>query len=257
MRLIRSLAIGSLAGGMLLTVEVAHAWDDELRESETFFGAEFASDQDFVQYELLIRTMLAEAFADNVRTRMVALPALSTEWVVGLRVREQGEWEVFVLKPTISARSYGVREDARKELVQKRASPGASATETREIEAQLRDIERGLPQDPRSVPIERCVVPLSDAVAARVQASWIATLRGAVKRDAPPFPYVRVIGDGWSYHFSQDGNPPLAAEVSNPEAEWPSGKLAALGTALRAYCQHPNRSTERQVLSAAASALPR
>lgn len=253
---IRNMIVGAFALVVLASAP-CRALDDELRESSSVFRIEPGDDAEgrrlLQRFEQLIRLVLSEAYAHKVRSRVIAVPTLSTEWVVALRIDETGQWELFNLTPRRSTKLYLLLDDLRRELDRKRAVSETPDSEIRKLEADIRSLEADLPKDPRNIPIDRCVVRVSEDFAQRIQGAWTGVLRGAIRRDAPESPVVRVIADGTTYHFWQFANPPLAAGVRNPESVWRSGRLAQLGGDLRAYCLRPDRAGEQRILAAAAA----
>jgi len=189
-------------------------------------------------YRQVIRTVLHEGYADDVRLRMLIL-STSGENLVG--VRERGSvFEVFVLRPNVELFWYETLRALKDGSYDGRAFGLSPADEA----AMARDLEARLPGDIRNVGVDRCAAPVRAGLARDLIDAWARVLRLA-SRSRPSDG--RIVMDGASFHFWVRSDDVLSGHVHAPDTKWPSGRLTSVGAGMWKYCRQPSAENQQDI----------
>jgi|GEM_PF-6456501 hypothetical protein len=191
---------------------------------------EFDQREDQAYYRQVIRTVLHEGYADDVRARML-VTSVSGETLVGVRLRADS-FEIFFLRPEVQLFWY----DNLQQLKQGTYRGGAAGVSPEQQAAMVKDLESALPRDVRQVRVERCVTSIEERLGQNLIAAWIRVL-GRANRSPPTDD--RLVLDGASFHFWVRREAILAGHVNSPDARWPSKHLASIGSQMYMYCRKP------------------
>ncbi|MCB2088255.1 MAG: hypothetical protein H6918_06885 [Sphingomonadaceae bacterium] len=197
-------------------------------------------------YSALLRTAFDDAYADSAILNGTIIPSFTVEKSVALHER-RGRYRIEVLAPQehlwryILAGMYGNGSVRRVDI------PPDEAEKARQQE--IREIMRGLPRDPRDVPLRRCSRRISGETAQLLMRAWQSGLV-----DIRPFEkgeITAIIMDGTSYEFwAADAEGSKRGSIYAP-TYGKSDRLAKLLRSMAEFCERRGKeSTVAQLASA-------
>jgi hypothetical protein len=185
------------------------------------------------EYDALLRHVLADGFAPDVRLRALLVPSFTTEAVVALKETPAG-YRLIAIEPEKQIWNYELIELMRRGNIRVGSGPGRND----KTEAEIDKLQAELPSKITDLPLRRCDVPLDSAFAADLIAIWRKMLGDVRANDRPS------IGlDGETDHFAlRDGDHELTAKVWSPKESSEAGRFVALTYALRDACRAPTKA---------------
>lgn len=195
-------------------------------------------------YDRITRLVMAEVFAPDVTVRFVVADPRGADYALGIR-RRGGKAEILGLRAPEALFSYAEIDDARHK--------GASA---RDVAGWIDMLKPGH-DDPKDVVPDRCALPVSNALAHRIEAIWDAVLagtrpdpaprwpkpqKGAPEKDAPKKDAPKIgiyagpstAGEGTEYEFSNRAG--AAGTIYSPRAEGALQDVIALAGRMDRLC---------------------
>jgi len=177
-------------------------------------------------YHDMILTVLKDAFAEDVRARLIAMPSYSPEYALGLKERD-GDWSIFHFQSEVQLWSYEnlrMLRDIPADLMPSQA--GA-------INDAIAGYEAGLPADYHDVGTgAACETQIPAALGEDLLDLWTALLLGTRYGDIP-----NLGRDGTDYHFSMTAEHGLmAGKAWEPAPESATGAMVSITETMRNLC---------------------
>jgi hypothetical protein len=203
--------------------------EDHLEPEGSVLGGSASS----LDYDIMLRDLLHDAYDSSVVLRMVGLPPFTPEYAVGLRsLKPFGEgapYRIFVLTPNAQIWTYHNIAALKSGDVRV-----VSDTNNAARDKQIAELQSSVPANPRDLKIGHCEIALSEALGNRIASVWRKMLMNT--RYAAQFAGG---SDGIGLHFSMfvRGRGTLAGELVASRRNSATGTLAALANAMRDVCE--------------------
>jgi hypothetical protein len=177
-------------------------------------------------YHEMIITVLEDAFAEDVRARLIAMPSFSPEYALGLKETD-GAWSIFHFQSEVQLWSYEnlrMLRDFPADLMPSQAAA---------IDEAIAGYDAELPDDYHDVGTgAACETPIPAALGEDLLALWTALLLETRYGDIP-----NLGRDGTDYHFSmRRGGRLMAGKVWEPAPESAPGAMVSITETMRNLC---------------------
>jgi hypothetical protein len=198
------------------------------------------------RYQADIRSAFREAFAGDVRARVVFLPSFALEEAIGLRERN-GTYELFALAATQQIWGYSTARMLRS------GEEGLTDDDGKNLgPAEAARIDANLPPKPEDLPLQRCAVALDAAPAEAILGAWRVMLDQVQPTDGPELGL-----DGNTYIFAMPApGGERSGEAWSPRKGSHVYRLTELATAMRSYCRAPEARGLRTLIALAGRVAP-
>ena len=194
-------------------------------------------------YRELVRRVLGEAFAPDVKARVIVEPSFQPELAIGLRQRG-ASFELFSIRPTKHIWNFQLLDMMKTGKIQ---TLGPSS---RNQEAEIKKLEAGLPNNPEQIPLKRCKVSVEQSIAKTILSAWSHMLQNIAPDDEAPFGL-----DGESYYFSMPvSDRELMGQTWSPRQGSRADKFVRMSFAMRDFCQS-QRDSDLQTISSLAKQI--
>jgi hypothetical protein len=176
-------------------------------------------------YEMVL-ALMGQAYTPDVRVRVIAMPADSPEYAIGVREKD-GAYSIFHLALKTNIWKYETLKDVKDlDLADVARSLGP------DIANAIAEMKASVPADFRDVETVSCETPVDAALGARIVDLWHRMLlrtRFAPSRDLGPA--------GTDYHFSMRGTgQSLSGKAWEPPPESEAGRFVGITRTMRDVC---------------------
>jgi hypothetical protein len=173
----------------------------------------------------MVRSVLKDVYRPDIRLRTIVEPSFQPEFAVALE-GAPGHFAIVAIRPEKQVWSYVILGMIKRGEV---GYLGPNGEDQREDT--IRQLEAGLPPDPAALRLDRCTVPVTNALAADLIAAWERMLRD-VRTDS------RLGLDGTTFHFSMETDTTsLVGKIWSPDRGSRTEKLVTVVLEMQAYCQ--------------------
>lgn len=166
-----------------------------------------------------------EAFSDDVIARVYVTGSLGRpDEAIGLHRAAGNKYAINTWRMREGLAGYYERHPA----------DGGTIKIDPEGKLELSGAKLQFPQAPKDMPLDRCTLPIDDALAGTVISDWRRMLM-EVRQGYPR----RLGADGAIYHFSmQERAISMAGQIWSPQSDTRPGMLLDLASAMRDACNH-------------------
>ncbi len=187
-------------------------------------GSEFVA-----RYQDMVRTVLHEAFDNDIKARLIVEPSFEAESAVAIR-NDGDAWRIVTLAPSVDLWAYiGAQEEAATEDECRKAGRANCA------EPEADKLRASLPPSHHDVKVARCEIAIDPALGAGLLSLWQAMLLRT--RFTRPGEDGALITDGTLYYFSAFGESDfLAGSAHSPDSDSTPGALVAIADTMAKYC---------------------
>ncbi len=211
----------------LLTGSPLSATEHFVPEDSQFTRADLpAQATSLAPYHEMVITVLRDAFADDVRARVIGSPSFTPEYALGIRERA-GAYSIFHMQSNAQLWSY---ENLR---MLRELPAGYAPGHESEIADAIAEYESELPVDYHQVEtVARCEAAISPELGERLLGLWEAMLLETHYGETPS------LGpDGTDYHFSMTSHGRLlAGKVWDPVPASKTGAMVSITETMRNLC---------------------
>ena len=188
-------------------------------------------------YYAMVISALKDAFAPDVRARVIAMPSFTPEYAVGIK-EDDGAFAIFHLALDAQMWRYDMLRSLRE------VPPEVLPEDERgRLNEAIGDLQGSLPQDFRDVGVARCEIAIDPDLGRALLRIWSGMLLRTHYGNAG-----RLGPDGTDYHFSMAGDLQyLAGKVWNPPAESETGRFIRLADTMKSLCVTGDRNLLAQL----------
>jgi len=177
-------------------------------------------------YYTTVVTVLEDAFAPDVRARVIAMPSFTPEYAVGIKVNGD-RYTIFHIGLDTQLWHYETLKSL--EEVNPALLGDSAAKSLNDTLAELRD---NLPADFRDVGTKACEFEIAPAIGGTIMAIWNTMLLQTRYAETGNFGR-----DGTDYHFSMvGGGQLLAGKVWEPPPDSKTGRLVSIAETMKNLC---------------------
>jgi hypothetical protein len=215
------------------------AQDHLVPESSVIGGSEFSPD-----YQSVVQAVLHEAYADDVKVRLIVEPSFSPEAAIGLK-EDNGNYRIFTLAPAVQL--WGYESLRMMKGGEERLVSNGNSKDSQPPDNDIAALKAYLPADVHDVKVKRCEADIDPALGARIVEVWKAMLldtryaRGPEYVKGPDGKMQQVVAevmDGTLFHFSMFGGLDfLAGQAHSPFEGTKPAQLVNIADMMDQFCQ--------------------
>ena len=188
-------------------------------------------------YHAMIIEVLAGAFEQDVRARLVAMPSFTPEYAVGLK-EANGSYKVFHLASMSQLWSY---ENLR--MLRELEASGALPQQQEPLAEAIAEYEALLPDDYHDVETSYCEIDIPAALGRDLMTVWEKLLLETRYGERPDLGR-----DGTDYHFSMRANGRnMAGKVWEPDPQSKTGAMVSITESMKTLCLTGDRNLLAQL----------
>lgn len=188
-------------------------------------------------YHEMIINVLAGAFAQDVRARLIAMPSFTPEYALGIKEND-GAYKIFHLASEAQLWSY---ENLR--LLHQLADDNVLPSEADHIAEAIAEYEAELPGDYHDVKTTYCEMEIPAPLGRDLLAVWEKLLLETRYGDQPPLGR-----DGIDYHFSMTADGMLmGGKVWEPDPNSKTGAMVSITDTMKNLCLTGDRNLLAQL----------